>query len=113
MATEVEERSSAWHAVWRHAASPLKSERSIRFPRHRNTYHTHVVKIKYMFRGRFTRFVTFSYYFFKVNSSLQLMNATFVAIFLILLAGDISRNPGPVPTITVFMKELRLKIFQF
>ena len=46
MATEVEERSSAWHAAWRHVASPLKSERSIRFPRHRNTYHMHVVKIK-------------------------------------------------------------------
>ena len=37
------------------------------------------------------------HYFFKVNSSLQLMNATFVAIFLILLAGDFSRIPGPIP----------------
>ena len=26
------------------------------------------------------------------------MNAKFVAIFLILLAGDVSRNPGPIPT---------------
>ena len=32
----------------------------------------------------------------KVDSSLQLMNATLVAMFVILLAGDISRNPGRI-----------------
>ena len=60
-----------------------------------------------MFRSSFTRFVTFSStrrtcgskkHYFKVNSSLQLMNVTFVAILLVLLAEDISRNPGPIPT---------------
>lgn len=32
----------------------------------------------------------------KVDSSLQLMNAMLVAVFVILLAGDISRNPGRI-----------------
>ena len=66
-----------------------------------------LVTVLDMFRSSFIRFVTFSSirrpsgskkHFLKVNSSLQLMNATFVAIFLILLEGDISRNPGPIPT---------------
>lgn len=55
-----------------------------------------------MFRSSFTRFSKVidstpmwqKNHLLKVDSSLQPMNATLVAVFVILLAGDISRNPG-------------------
>ena len=58
-----------------------------------------------MFRSSFTRFSKVSStrhpcgnkkHLLKVDSSLQPMNATLMAVFVILLAGDISRNPGRI-----------------
>ena len=74
---------------------------------HKDTYYIGpaLVTVLDIFRSSFTGFFTFASTRrsrgnkkcpFKVNFSIHLMNATFMAVFLIFLAGDISKNPGPI-----------------